>query len=396
MQFNRFSEEEVKEEQSEPSGPRPPRREPQRGLLVGVATAAAIFGAVVGTAGAQLAAPRALQGGAVVTAQQAQFTVPASVAGAVYQQVGAAVVELVVSGSAARGVQTGNGSGVVVDSEGLILTNNHVVSGARAISVRFSNGQTREGTLLGTDSANDLALLRVSDLPSGIPVATLGDSASLRVGDPAIAIGSPFGLEQTVTQGIISAVNRTWQSGGGRTLRGLIQTDAPVNPGNSGGPLLNAAGEVVGITNLIESPVRGSVGIGFAVPINTAKSLMPQLAAGVQIEPVWLGITGTELDETIARDQGLSVQSGVLVTSVVSGGPAATAGIRGGQGAGEAIPRGGDVITAIDGNAVTSVEQVSERLAGKKPGDTVQVTIVRDGSERTIAVRLQAWPEERQ
>ena len=317
-----------------------------------------------------------------------------SAAGRVFAAASPGVVGLVVSGQTPAGpMRYGGGSGFVIDASGLILTNNHVVEGARTVTVRFQDDTTREAQVLGTDRGNDLALLKV-DLPANVPILPLGDSDQVRVGDLAIAIGSPFGLDQTVTQGIVSAVQRTWAPGSGRVRRNLLQTDAPLNPGNSGGPLLNARGEVIGINSMIESPVRGSVGVGFAVPISLAQRLLPQLQAGARLEPVWLGIAGHELDPAIARDQGLSIQKGVLVMSVMPDSPAARAGLLGGQGANERIPRGGDVITAVDGQAVEDVAQITDRLNGKKPGDTVRLTIVRDGREQQLEVTLQAWPEE--
>jgi S1-C subfamily serine protease len=339
-------------------------------------------------------APQAAQ--TVVMAPQPAAAQPAraqTVASSVFSKVGPAVVEVTVSGQTAMGPMSyGNGTGVVVDARGLILTNNHVVEDARAVSVRFSNGEEREAQVLGTDRGNDLAVIKV-DLPANTPVAALGDSDQVQVGETAIAIGSPFGLEQTVTQGIISAVHRNWWPGTGRVQRNLLQTDAPINPGNSGGPLLNERGEVIGINSMIESPVRASVGVGFAIPINTAKRLMPQLEAGAKIEPVWLGISGQELDPAIARDQNLTVQEGVLVTATVPNGPAAQAGIRGGQGQNERIPRGGDVITAVDGKAVKDLTELSDLLAGHKPGDVVTLTIIRSGQQQEVKVTLQTWPE---
>ncbi|WP_025745644.1 S1C family serine protease [Kallotenue papyrolyticum] len=318
----------------------------------------------------------------------------ATVAGQVYAAVHEAVVQIQALGETPLGMQAyGSGSGVVVDARGLILTNYHVVAEARGISVRFSNGQQREAQLLGYDRGNDLALLRVAP-PEGVPVARLGDSDQVQVGETAIAIGSPFGLENSVTQGIISAVKRDWVPEDGRVRRNLIQTDAPINPGNSGGPLLNARGEVIGINTMIESPVRGSVGVGFAIPINTAKRLLPQLEAGARLEPVWLGIAGQPLDATIARDQGLSISEGVLITEVVPGSPAAAAGLRGGQGQNERVPRGGDVITAVNGMPVRNLSELADALTGHNPGDQITLTIVRDGRQQQVSVTLQAWPQQ--
>ncbi len=406
---------------SQPTSPTPPTvpvatpTKPKRrigtvAVLSLALTTGAVGGAALGTvAAARWLAPQSVTSPAPTTQpisttassangrpQLVSAAAPAAtnVAGTVFAKVNAGVVEIQALGQTQLGTQTfGSGSGFVVDTSGLILTNNHVVEGARAVSVRFSSGEQREATVLGTDRGNDLALLKV-DLPEGVPAIALGDSEQVQVGETAIAIGSPFGLEQSVTQGIISAVHRDWISGNGRLQRNLLQTDAPINPGNSGGPLLNERGEVIGINTMIESPVRGSVGVGFAVPINTAQRLLPQLEAGTQLEPVWLGISGQELDATIAKDQGLSVEQGVLITDIVPGSPADEAGLRGGQGSNENVPRGGDVITAVDGNRVTTIGELTEQLAEHKPGDSVSLTIVRDGREQTVAATLQAWPEQ--
>jgi S1-C subfamily serine protease len=326
------------------------------------------------------------------TGQTINITSQPNIANAVYEKVGRSVVEITVSGQSLGGLTpSGSGSGFVVDANGLIMTNYHVVANARTISVRFYDGSVREATVLGTDRGNDLALLKV-DLPSGIPVVPLGDSDEVQVGETAIAIGNPFGLEGTVTQGIISAVQRDWQPANGRLRNNLIQTDAPINPGNSGGPLLNANGEVIGINSLIESPVNGSVGIGFAIPINTAKQLLPDLQAGAQLEPAWLGITGMALDQTIARDQGLSVTEGVLITSVLANSPASQSGLRGGQGATERVPIGGDVITAINGKRAKDMTELAAEMATRKPGETVKLTIVRGSQTLEVNVTLQTWP----
>ena len=364
--------------------------------LLALTLTADIAGGATGTVAATHWLGAESAGAAVITARpvSAEAAPSSNVAGAVYNEVGAAVVHVVVSGQARSGLTPyGSGSGVVIDQRGLILTNYHVVADARAISVRFSTGDRREAQVVGTDRGNDLALLKV-DLPANVPVAQLGDSDQVQVGETAIAIGTPFGLEQTVTQGIISAVDRDWQPGNGRVQRHLLQTDAPINPGSSGGPLLNDRGEVIGITSMIESPVNGSVGVGFAIPINTAKTLLPQLEAGAHLGPDWLGITGQDLDQTIAQDQGLTVERGVLVTSVVPNSPAARAGLRGGQGLNERIPRGGDVITSVDGQPIDDTAQLTEQLAQHKPGDVIQLAIVRAGQERQVSVTLEEWPEE--
>lgn len=367
-------------------------------LLVFALVGGIIGGGAVGAIGAAKLAsppPAAASISALETAARgAEIAIAppsATIAGEVYRKTNPSVVQVVVAGQASSR-SSGSGSGFVVDKAGYILTNQHVVEGARTISVRFSDGTTREAQVAGTDKGNDLALLKI-DLPTGVPAAPLGDSDRVSVGDIAVAIGSPFGLDQTVTQGIISAVHRTWAPDSGRVRRNLLQTDAPVNPGNSGGPLLNAQGEVVGITSLIESPVRGNVGVAFAIPVNTAKRLMPQLQAGAKLEPVWLGITGQAVDPAVAKDQNLPVLEGVLVLSVVADGPAARAGIRGGQTeTGERIARGGDVIVAMDGVSVKDLRQVTEKLDGRRSGDTITLTIIRNGQRQDIRVSLLPWP----
>jgi S1-C subfamily serine protease len=257
----------------------PPRKPPRRvrwtrPLAVLALTASAVAAGAAGGVAATRFEPGAQsqQPGNTPAATSSATGAAQTIASAVYEETHGSVVHLVVAGGSPR--SSGTGSGVVVDARGYILTNYHVIEGARSVTVRFDSGATRPAQVASTDPANDLALLKV-DLPADVPVAKLGDSDAVKVGELAIAIGSPFGLSQTVTQGIVSATDRTYQPAGGPARRGLIQTDAPINPGNSGGPLINAAGEVIGINSFNESPVNGSVGIGFAVPINTAKLLLP-------------------------------------------------------------------------------------------------------------------------
>lgn len=314
----------------------------------------------------------------------------------VFRQASPAVVSVSKSGGASGPLgefrRRGEGTGIVVDRGGLILTNHHVIEGATRIVVRFADGATATATVAGSDPGTDLAVLK-ADLPEGHPVATLGDSDKVEPGQTAIAIGSPFGLSQTVTAGIISAVNREWGSAGGRPMRGLIQTDAPVNPGNSGGPLLNIQGETIGIATAIESPIQGSVGIGFAIPINEAKRLLPQLARGERVEHPWLGISGSALMPQLATQLGLSVEQGILIHEVIADGPAARAGLRGGRSTGEAdVPSGGDVVTAVDGRPLKTVQELSAYLSTLHVGDEIRLTILRDGQVMELTVTLGAWP----
>ena len=219
-------------------------------------------------------------------------------------------------------------------------------------------------------------------------------------GDLAVAIGNPFGLEQTLTAGIVSAINRDFGQAAGRPQRGMIQTDAVINPGNSGGPLFNASGEVIGVTTAIESPVQANVGVGFAIPSNSVKRVLPQLIAGQTVQHAFIGISGVALDADVARDAGLpaNVTEGVLVASVAQDGPAARAGIRGGSagtGTGStpgAQASGGDVLVAVDGQPLKRVQDLSTYLDGKNPGDTVTVTVLRNGNCQDVKVALAPWP----
>jgi putative serine protease PepD len=305
-------------------------------------------------------------------AQVAQTNI--NVAGMVLDEVGPSVVEITTTGQINtrrfQYSQSGTGSGFVIDADGLIVTNRHVVAGASAITVQFSTGEERTARVVGSDSTNDIALLQVESMPSDIPAVTLGDSDAIAVGETAIAIGSPFGLEQTVTQGIISAINRDW-AGSSSALSGLIQTDAPINPGNSGGPLLNGDGEVIGINTLIESPVEGNVGIGFAVPINMVKQQLAQLEAGATLEQGYLGVTIVEPTE--------ANQAGVTIGEVAVGSGAAQAGLQ-----------AGDSITGIDDQSITDYASLAAQISGKQPGDTVTVTFERGGQEQQVDVTLGA------
>ena len=296
--------------------------------------------------------------------------------------------------------QVGTGSGVIIDDQGDILTNNHVVEGANRLDVTLDDGTTIQGTLVGRDPGNDLALVKIdpTKAKSKLTVAELGDSSALKPGQLAIAIGNPFGLDHTVTVGVISAVGRTYSANAnGRSIRNMIQTDASINPGNSGGALLNSSGAVVGITSAIESPVRGSVGVGFAVPINTAKQELADLKAGKTISHPWLGISGTAVTDSVATQLNVPV-GGVYVVQVMPNSPASAAGIQGAsrrtsQQSADQLPTGGDVILAVDGQKVNKVEEISSYLDTKKPGDTVTITVLRNGANKDISVTLAEWPD---
>lgn len=269
------------------------------------------------------------------------------------------------------------GSGVIVDPDGLILTNNHVVENAQMIMVRLSEDEEYEARVVGKDPPTDLALLKV-DARRRLPASRLGDSDALRVGDWVLAIGSPFGLEQTVTAGIVSAKGRVIGAG---PYDDFIQTDAAVNPGNSGGPLVNTRGEVVGINSAIFSESGGSVGIGFAIPINLAKELVPRLKANGRVARGWLGVAIAPVSAEFAKKLGRA-REGALVTEVVPTGPAARSGVR-----------AGDVIVAFGRTAVRRAGDLP-RLAARAPvGSEVELTVVRDGREQTVKVRLGELPE---
>ncbi len=392
------------------------RRAPRRSLLTAALVGGVALGTVGGSIGGAVVATRVVtRAGASVappasnrsaTASQASVAPVAlngqtsTIAGNVFRAANNTVVTIIVQATRTgpRGLPSqgqGEGSGIIVDAQGHILTNNHVVAGSTSVQVTFADGSQAQAKVVGTDQGHDLAVVLVPALPSSAKVATLGDSDPVQVGDPVVAIGDPFGLEHSVTDGIISAVNRTYNATGGRELRGLFQTDAPINPGNSGGPLFNSNAQVIGITTAIESPVDGFVGIGFAIPINQAKQLLPQLTAGQTIQTPYMGIGGVTLTAPIAQQQGLSVTKGVLLTQVQPGSPSDKAGLQGGSNANASgIPAGGDVITAIDGHTVNSVEDISAYLDTKHVGDSISVTILRKGQQSNVTVALGAWPSQ--
>ncbi|MEX0992633.1 MAG: trypsin-like peptidase domain-containing protein [Solirubrobacterales bacterium] len=291
---------------------------------------------------------------------------------------------------------TATGSGFVVDDDGYVLTNAHVVDGADKIEVDFENDETADAKLVGKDVSSDVALLKVDADKKQLHPLKLGDSSDVQVGDPVVAIGNPFGLDRTVTDGIVSALQRQIKAPDNFTISNVIQTDAAINPGNSGGPLLNAQGEVIGINSQIATAGAGggSIGIGFAIPVNKAKKISDQLRDDGKVEHAFLGITGAPIDSTIAKTVNLPVEKGVLIQQ--STGPAKKAGLKGGDTqatlSGQDLALGGDVITKIDGKSVSSMDDVIEVVDSKKPGDTVTLTVLRSGKEKQVEVKLSDRP----
>ncbi|MSP21484.1 MAG: PDZ domain-containing protein [Dehalococcoidia bacterium] len=285
----------------------------------------------------------------------------------------------------------GTGSGVMVDREGNILTNYHVIEGAQALTIELLDGTQARATVVGTDPGNDLAVIRATLPADEIHPASFADSDRVRVGEPVFAIGNPFGLVFTVTSGIISGRERERSAIDGRPIRNVLQTDAAVNPGNSGGPLFNARGEVVGINTSIENPTgqRVFVGIGFAVPSNTATKFLPQLVKGETPKHAQLGIAGVTIDASNAESFGQTRTKGVYITGVAAGSPAAQAGLRAASrnGAGS----GGDVITAIDGRIVRSIGALAGIIDSQAVGDTVTLTVRRGTEELQLRATLREW-----
>jgi S1-C subfamily serine protease len=277
---------------------------------------------------------------------------------------------------------TATGSGIVIDANGTILTNYHVVENAVKVTVSFEKGKSVEAKVVGKDPSDDLAILRIPTDGLVLHPLKLGDSSAVEVGDPVYAIGNPFDLERTLTTGVISALQREITAPNGFTINHVLQTDAPINPGNSGGPLLNINGEVIGINSQIEtgSSGGGSVGIGFSIPINTAKSKIATLEKGGTLRGAYLGLTSRTIDGSLAA-LNLPVKAGALVESVQPGTAAQKAGIRGGKVSTTTeegqVAVGGDIIVSIDGKPVNSSQELAEVIDAKKPGDTISIGLWR-------------------
>jgi S1-C subfamily serine protease len=295
-----------------------------------------------------------------------------------------------------RGQATG--SGFVIGRGGSIVTNAHVVEGATHVSVRFGDRRTARAQVAGRDPSTDIALLLVDPDGLALKPLELGSSKGVQVGDPTVAIGNPFGLDRTLTTGVVSALQRSIPSlQPNFTINNVIQTDAAINPGNSGGPLIDARGKVIGINSQIETGGGGSgnVGIGFAVPIDTAKDVIPQLRRNGGVQRAYLGVSTRTIDGSLDA-LNLASPDGALVETVEPRSPAKRAGLRGGGAkqelAGNAVRVGGDIIKAVDGTKVRSADDVSELIGKRRPGDRVNLEIIRDGTRRTVTVKLGRRP----
>jgi len=288
----------------------------------------------------------------------------------------------------------GAGSGSVIDEQGDILTNYHVIANSEKLTVSFGNGKNYPARVVGADPDTDLAVVRLLQTPKeAVTIVPLGDSDKLIVGQKVLAIGNPFGLDRTLTTGVISGLQRPIRAENGRQIEGAIQTDASINPGNSGGPLLDSHGRMIGINSQIESPSGASAGVGFAIPVNIAKRIVPELVRNGSVQRPNLGISPKDV-ESLGRQVDLPVNDGVLIWSVQLGGPAANAGLHGLVQTDDGVELG-DIIVAIDGQKVADNDDLYKILDKHQIGDTINVEIIRRGRRMTVPVRLTAPPATR-
>jgi S1-C subfamily serine protease len=314
----------------------------------------------------------------------------------IYERAAPGVVQINSTGGSTSGRALG--SGFVVDKTGHVVTNYHVIEGADEIRVSFSNRDTVEAELVGTDPSTDLAVLRVDTSASALTALSLGDSDKVRVGDQVVAIGNPFGLARTATAGIVSALQRLITAPNRFTIDHVIQTDAPINHGNSGGPLLNARGQVIGVNTQIETGgiSTGNVGIGFSVPSNTVKDVVAQILRTGRVDHAYLGISGHAITSEVAETYKLPVEKGVIVATVTDGSGAHKAGLKAGETdvvvAGETYVLGGDIIVGIDGKSISSVEELRDAISEHAPGQKVRLTLFRDAKKTSVIVTLGRQP----
>ena len=298
---------------------------------------------------------------------------------------------------------TATGSGFLIDTDGHMVTNNHVIEGASEITVTLGDSdEVYEAEVVGTDPSTDLALIKVDAPEKAMKPLKLADSSNVKVGDPVVAIGNPFGLDRTVTTGIVSALQREISSLNQYAISNVIQTDAAINPGNSGGPLINTDGEVIGVNSQIAtgsgSSSSGNVGIGFAVPSNTVKDVVDQLLENGEVKHAFLGISGATISDQIAEALNLGADHGVMVQEAPKDGPAAKAGIEAGDTpvtvGGQQVLTGGDIIVKANGEELGSMEDLIRIINDSKVGDKIELEVVRDGETRDVTVTLSARPDE--
>jgi S1-C subfamily serine protease len=294
----------------------------------------------------------------------------------------------------------GSGSGSIIDTAGHILTNHHVVANAQRLEVTLANESKWPAKLIGSDPESDLAVIKIDAPREKLRVIPMGDSKNLRIGQKVLAIGNPFGFQRTLTTGVISSLGRTIRSDTGTLMEDIIQTDAAINPGNSGGPLLNSEGEIIGINTAILSPSGGSVGIGFAIPVNAAKKIVPELIAKGYVIYPWIGATIQSLIPEVANYLKLKVERGAMIAEVVKGGPADKAGLRGGNRRIEVgntiVIVGGDVIVKADHLEIKTNEELIRYIREKKPGDTVSLQVFRKNKPEEVRLKLGERPRQRQ
>ena len=293
----------------------------------------------------------------------------------------------------------GSGSGSVIDARGYILTNHHVVANAQKLEVTLADESKWQAKLAGSDPDNDLAVIKIDAPKEKLKVIPMGDSKNLRIGQKVLAIGNPFGLQRTLTTGIISSLGRTIRSESGTLMDDIIQTDAAINPGNSGGPLLNSEGEIIGINSAIISPSGGSVGIGFAIPVNTAKKVIPELIAKGYVTYPYIGATIQSLIPEVAKYLKLKMDRGAMISEVVKEGPADKAGLKGGnqkvQVGNTIVIVGGDIVLKVDQQEVKTHDQLIHYIREKKPGDTLVLQVYRKGDFMDLKVTLGERPRKR-
>jgi putative serine protease PepD len=293
----------------------------------------------------------------------------------------------------------GSGSGAVIDTKGHILTNHHVAANAQKLEVTLADESKWPAKLVGEDPDNDLAVIKIDAPKEKLKVIPMGDSKNLKIGQKVLAIGNPFGLQRTLTTGIISSLGRTIRSEVGNLIEDVIQTDAAINPGNSGGPLLNSDGEIIGINNAIISPSGGNVGIGFAIPINTAKQVIPELLSKGYVTYPYIGATIQSLIPEMAKFLKLKIERGAMIAEVVKGGPADKAGLKGGnqqvQVGNMVVMVGGDIVVKADQKEVKTNDELIHYIREKKPGDTILLKVFRKDGYADVKVILGERPRKR-